>query len=154
MLGIVFQGVHTLELKQFTDPSPGPGEVILEIKASGICGSDLHVYRQSRRGGAKPVIAGHEPYGAVVTVGPNLSNLHARIGERVIVHHYWRCSVCEDCRSDWPQMCQAVPMVVYGSDYHGAHAPFMRVAANTRVPLNDELSFVAGAAISCGTGAA
>jgi D-arabinose 1-dehydrogenase-like Zn-dependent alcohol dehydrogenase len=44
MLGIVFQGDRTLELQQFPDPTPGPGEVILEIKASGMCGSDLHVY--------------------------------------------------------------------------------------------------------------
>jgi 2-desacetyl-2-hydroxyethyl bacteriochlorophyllide A dehydrogenase len=154
MLGIVFQGDRTLELQQFPDPTPGPGEVVLEIKASGMCGSDLHVYRQQRRGGAKPVIAGHEPCGVVVAAGPGVSNLQARVGERVMVHHYRGCSVCEDCRSGWPQMCQAVPMVVYGSDDHGAHAPFMRVAANTLVALNEELSFAAGAAISCGTGTA
>ena len=51
-------------------------------------------------------------------------------------------------------MCNEVPVKVYGSDAHGAHAPFMKVPANTLVPLDERLSFAAGAAISCGTGTA
>jgi threonine dehydrogenase-like Zn-dependent dehydrogenase len=154
MQGIVFRGDRTLELQEFPDPTPGPGEVVLEIKASGMCGSDLHVYRQPSREFAQSVIAGHEPCGVVVAVGPGVENRHAHLGARVMVHHYRGCAVCEDCRSGWPQMCRTVPMVVYGSDDHGAHAPYMKVAADTLVPLNEGLSFAAGAAVSCGTGTA
>jgi threonine dehydrogenase-like Zn-dependent dehydrogenase len=71
-----------------------------------------------------------------------------------MVHHYEGCTDCEDCRSGWPQMCRTVPVVVYGNQAHGAHAPYMKVRADTLVPLDDRLSFSAGAAISCGTGTA
>src|SRR5215216_2105193 len=72
MKGVVFVGDRKLELREFPDPTPGPGEVVLEIKASGMCGSDLKYYRGS--GGAASlgftaadgaVIAGHEPCGVV-----------------------------------------------------------------------------------------
>jgi D-arabinose 1-dehydrogenase-like Zn-dependent alcohol dehydrogenase len=68
MKGVVFLGDRKLELREFPDPTPGPREVVIEIKASGMCGSDLHVYRASFKPGdtqsgfkrgAEPVIAGH-----------------------------------------------------------------------------------------------
>src|SRR5262245_44079901 len=52
MRGVVFLGDRQLELRDFSDPTPGPGEVVLAMKASGMCGSDLHPYRASRQGGA------------------------------------------------------------------------------------------------------
>mgnify|MGYP003351716825 FL=1 len=58
------------------------------------------------------------------------------------------------CRSGWQQLCQEVPVKVYGSNSHGGHAQYICVPANTLVPLPDELSFSAGAAISCGSGTA
>ena len=45
MQGVVFLGDRKLELREFPDPTPGPRDVVLEIKASGMCGSDLHIYR-------------------------------------------------------------------------------------------------------------
>jgi D-arabinose 1-dehydrogenase-like Zn-dependent alcohol dehydrogenase len=154
MRGIVFRGDCTLELVTVPDPTPGPGEVVLEIKASGMCGSDLHFYRRPRSDAAAPVIAGHEPCGVVVAVGPGVVGPHASVGARVMVHHYHGCTDCEHCRSGWPQMCRTVPVTVYGTDAHGAHAPYMKVPADTLVPLDERLSFAAGAAISCGAGTA
>lgn len=155
MRGIVFRGDCTLELSTVPDPTPGPGEVVVEIKASGMCGSDLHYYRRpSHLIPQEPILAGHKPAGVVVAVGPGVTGPHARIGARVMVHHYHGCTHCSHCRSGWPQMCQDVPVIVYGSDEHGAHAPFMKTPADTLVPLDDLLSFAAGAAISCGTGTA
>ena len=52
MRGVVFLGERELELREFPDPKPGPGDVVLAMKASGMCGSDLHPYRASRSGGA------------------------------------------------------------------------------------------------------
>ena len=126
MRGIVISGDCTVDLATFPDPTPGPGEVVIEIKASGMCGSDLHHYRRPRRAGATPVIAGHEPSGVVVAVGRDVTNPFARSGARVMVHHYHGCTVCEHCRSGWTQMCRTVPVTVYGADAHGAHAPYMR----------------------------
>ena len=71
-----------------------------------------------------------------------------------MVHHYKGCWDCDNCRSGWAQMCEEVKVSVYGANDHGAHAKYMKVPAATLVPLDDRLSFSAGAAISCGTGTA
>jgi threonine dehydrogenase-like Zn-dependent dehydrogenase len=133
------------------------------MKASGMCGSDLHQYRrpknpsQSATGIAinpEPTIAGHEPCGVVVAVGAGVSDAEARVGERAMVHHYQGCTQCGHCRSGWQQLCQEVPVKVYGNNAHGGHAKYLKVPSNTLVPLPGELSFTAGAAISCGSGTA
>ena len=154
MRGIIFRGDCKLEIATVPDPTPGPGEVVVEIKASGMCGSDLHFYRAPANPGPAPVIRGHEPCGVVAAVGPGVTHPYARVGARVMVHHYAGCTGCEHCHSGWPQMCEEQKVVVYGSDEHGAHAPFMKVPAATLIPLDERLSFAAGAAISCGTGTA
>lgn len=160
MRGVVFLGNRRLELREFPDPTPGPGEVVLAIKASGMCGSDLHTYRAQGgraaiglRGGGEPVIAGHEPCGVVAAVGPDVREEQARVGQRVMNHHYKGCGSCKHCRTGWSQLCLE-GCIVYGATGHGAHAPYMKVPASTLVPLPDELSFETGAAISCGTGTA
>jgi threonine dehydrogenase-like Zn-dependent dehydrogenase len=160
MRGVVFLGHRQLELRQFPDPTPGPGEVVLEMKASGMCGSDLHTYRATDGPASmglgrskEPVIAGHEPCGVVAAVGPGVSESQARVGQRVMNHHYQGCGVCKHCRSGWTQMCLQ-GSIVYGATGHGGHAHYMKAPAYTVIPLPDELSFEAGAAISCGTGTA
>ena len=161
MKGVVFPGNRQLEILDFPDPTPGPGEVVLEIKASGMCGSDLKFYRPV--GGASalglgnlsgPIIAGHEPCGVVAAVGPNVPENQAKVGMRVMQHHYRGCGVCEHCSTGWMQLCVEGVKEVYGATGHGAHAKYMKCPARTLVPLPDELSFEAGAAISCGTGTA
>jgi threonine dehydrogenase-like Zn-dependent dehydrogenase len=154
MQGIVFEGDCQLRLATFPDPTPGPGEVVLEVKASGMCGSDLHPYRMPKGQVDPNIIRGHEPCGIVVATGPGAVAPHARIGARVMVHHYAGCAGCSQCDSGWPQMCQEVTISVYGDNANGAHAPYIKVRADTLVPLDDRLSFAAGAAISCGTGTA
>jgi threonine dehydrogenase-like Zn-dependent dehydrogenase len=162
MKGVVFLGERRTELREFPDPQPGPRDVILEIKASGMCGTDLKPYREpfvpgAIRGGIKrsmePVIAGHEPCGVVAEVGSAVGEHEARVGQRVIDHHYQGCGVCRHCAAGWRQMC-VDGAVVFGSVAHGAHAPYMRVPVDTLVTLPEELSFETGAAIACGTGTA
>ena len=161
MKGVVFLGERRLEVSEFPDPTPGPGEVVLEIKASGMCGSDLKMYRNA--GGAAalgfkmkdgPVIAGHEPCGVVAAVGAGVSERQARVGMRVMQHHYLGCGACEHCSTGWMQLCVEGVAAVYGTTGHGAHARYMKCPARTLVPLPDELSFDTGAAIACGTGTA
>jgi 2-desacetyl-2-hydroxyethyl bacteriochlorophyllide A dehydrogenase len=162
MKGIVFKGDRKLELQTFDDPTPGPGEVVLEIKASGMCGSDLKFYRSPQGeamkalgfGAGSTVIAGHEPCGVVVAVGVNVNPKQARIGQRVMVHHYKGCGACPHCSTGWQQLCVEGVAEVYGVTGHGAHARYMKCPASTIVGLPDELSFETGAAIACGTGTA
>ncbi len=161
MKGVVFLGNRKLEIRDFPDPTPGPGEVVLEIKASGMCGSDLKFYRAA--GGAAslglgkvsgPLIAGHEPCGVVAAVGAGVPQNMARVGMRAMQHHYRGCGVCAQCATGWMQLCDEGVAEVYGVTGHGAHARYLKCPARTLVPLPDELSFETGAAISCGTGTA
>ena len=89
MKAVVFLGDRKLEFVDFPDPVPGPGEAVIEIRASGMCGSDLKMYRV--KGGAAalgmvaadgPVIAGHEPCGVVAAVGEGVPEALAKVGER------------------------------------------------------------------------
>lgn len=162
MRGVVFTGNSTLELIEFPDPAPGPRDVILDIKASGMCGSDLKLYRPPAGAAFKalglvdsgePVIAGHEPCGVIAEVGKDVDPRIAKVGDRVTLHHYHGCWSCAQCRSGWTQMCERTA-VVYGVTGHGGHAPLMRAAVETVVGLPEEVSYAAGAAISCGTGTA
>jgi threonine dehydrogenase-like Zn-dependent dehydrogenase len=155
MRGIVFLGERELELGSFPDPTPGPGEVIVAVKASGMCGSDLHSYRQPKsvRTPDKYCIAGHEPCGVVAARGEGVPETLAPIGQRVMVHHYRYCGQCRHCRSGWSQMCLQGG-ITYGVTGDGGHAEYMRVQPEMLVPLPEELSFEEGAAVSCGTGTA
>ncbi|MGH7934153.1 MAG: alcohol dehydrogenase catalytic domain-containing protein, partial [Candidatus Binataceae bacterium] len=134
MKGVVFLGNRKLELAEFPDPSAGPGEVVVAIKGSGMCGSDLHVYRasgaQSALGfmGLAGAVAGHEPCGVVAEVGAGVNPRQAQVGARVMVHHYTGCGICPHCRAGWSQMC-VEGSIVYGVSGHGAHAPYMKVPA-------------------------
>src|SRR5271156_4630386 len=100
MQGVVFHGERELELMNFPDPTPGPDEVVIEMKASGMCGSDLHQYRRPKAGGdtgglaasSDPVIGGPEPCGIVAAVGTGVSPALAKIGQRVMIHHYKGCT--------------------------------------------------------------
>src|SRR5262250_1343117 len=161
MRGVVFLGGRKLELREFPDPTPGPGEVVVAMKASGMCGSDLHPYRAVGNAAAAlglggqggPVVAGHEPCGVVAARGAGVSEADAPTGQRVMVHHYRGCGHCKHCKVGWAQLCRQ-GIVVYGMTGHGGHAAYMTVPAFTLVGLPDSLSFEEGAAISCGTGTA
>jgi threonine dehydrogenase-like Zn-dependent dehydrogenase len=165
MRGVVFRGDRKIELASFDDPEPGPGEVVVKVKASGICGSDLKFYRNGMKealaafgtgsgdiGDDLQIIAGHEPCGVVAAIGPGVDR-SVRLDDRVMVYHYTGCGMCRECRAGWTQMCERGAGLI-GSTQHGGHAEFLKVPAITLLPLPDELSFSAGAAICCGTGTA
>ena len=163
MRGVTFPGDRMVEFVDFPDPTPGMGDVVVEIKASGMCGSDLKSYRRAkgaptslgfRAEAVGPTIMGHEPCGVIAAIGPGVSKAWGKVGDRVMVHHYEGCTVCNHCRGGWSQLCQDVPVKVYGNNAHGAHAKYMNVPHFTLVPLADELTFTSGAAIACGTGTA
>jgi threonine dehydrogenase-like Zn-dependent dehydrogenase len=162
MRGAFFLGNRKVELRSFPDPAPGPGEVVIEMKASGMCGSDLKFYRgapgEAQKalglgGNAEPFIAGHEPCGVVVARGPGVSEREAPTGQRVMDHHYAGCGACTHCRLGWSQLCRA-GITVYGVTAHGGHADYLKVPVRTLVSLPEELSFAEGAAVACGTGTA
>ena len=153
MPGVVFLGDRAVEVREFTVPTPGRDEVVVRMRASGMCGSDLHFLRRPPAPGAGGIIQGHEPCGEIHVLGADVPATWS-VGQRVMIHHYWGCGSCEDCSSGWAQMCRVEPVQTLSGNVHGAHAPFVRVAARTLLPLPDAISFKAGAAIGCGTGTA
>src|SRR5688572_3898153 len=162
MRGAVFLGNRNIEIRNFPDPAPGPGEVVIRMRASGMCGSDLKFYRPAPGeaqkalglgGNAEPFIAGHEPSGVVVARGPGVSEREAPTGQRVMDHHYAGCGACTHCRLGWSQLCRA-GITVYGVTAHGGDADYLNVPVRTLVELPEELSFAEGAAVACGTGTA
>ena len=159
MKGVVFKGNRNIEFVDFPDPEPAPNEVIIEVKSSGICGSDLHFYRNANALAAfgyddasGPIIGGHEPSGVIVSQGKDVKG-DVRIGSRVMNYHYLGCGQCNDCRVGWQQLCPS-GFKIYGATAHGAHAQYMAMSSDTIVPLPEELTFSTGSAISCGTGTA
>jgi threonine dehydrogenase-like Zn-dependent dehydrogenase len=155
--GLTFLGDRRLALLDVPDPTPGPGEVVVQIKASGMCGSDLHYYRAPHNPALsmdRRTIGGHEPCGIVAAIGAGVAPAVARVGDRVMVHHYHGCATCRHCRTGWPQLCAPDKRVVYGVRAHGGHAPYMITRADTLIRLHEALSFEAGAALACGTGTA
>jgi threonine dehydrogenase-like Zn-dependent dehydrogenase len=153
MKGLVFLGERKMEFRDYPDPVPGPDEVIVRIKASGMCGSDLHHLHEPKRREDQIVIEGHEPCGIIEEVGSAVRPFEAKAGDRVMVYHYDGCRTCPNCRSGWMQNCDH-DRIAFGGNGHGAHARFMKVPAHTIIKLPEELSFKAGAAVGCGSGTA
>lgn len=150
MRGVTFTGNRQAEICQFPDPHAGPGEAVVKIRASGLCGSDLHRYRAPS---PTDMITGHEPCGVIQELAsgapPGL-----KVGDRVMVHHYAGCGICEICAMGFEQLCPYGHVTYGGGTGHGANADYVLVPSRTLVHLPDELSFEEGAAISCGTGTA
>lgn len=154
MKAVVFLGENRLEIREYPDPVPGPDEVVVRMKASGMCGSDLNHLHGPHRTAEQLVIEGHEPCGVVELVGEAVRPSEAKAGDRVMIHHYDGCRTCKYCRSGFTQYCPNARKVFGGLEGDGGHADFIKVPAHTLIRLPDSLSFKTGAAISCGTGTA
>ena len=155
MRGVVLHGHRQVEMREFPDPRPALSQVVVKVKASGICGTDLHYYHGSTDifNAEEPVISGHEPCGVVAEIGPGVADHVAEVGDRVIVYHYEGCGICKHCRIGYAQMC-VQGLKGYGLNQHGANAEYILVGSETLMELPAELTFEEGAAISCGTGTA
>jgi Zn-dependent alcohol dehydrogenase len=98
MLGVVFTDDRGAEIREFLDLHAGPGEAVVKIRASGLCGTDLHRYRAAE---PTEMITGHEPCGVIAELGPGAPDGLA-VGDRVMVHHYRGCGMCEVCAAATP----------------------------------------------------
>jgi threonine dehydrogenase-like Zn-dependent dehydrogenase len=154
MKGVILPGQRRVEFKEFPVPEPGHGQVLVKVKASSICGSDIRaIYREHLGHGPEAyqnVIAGHEPCGQVVKLGPGCKRF--KEGDRVILYHISGCGVCWDCRQGYLISCTSPHRAAYGWQRDGGHAPYLLAEENTCIPLPDSLSYVDGALVACGFG--
>src|SRR3954447_24585839 len=126
------------------------------MRASTICGSDLRaIYREHLGTGAEAycdVVAGHEPCGEIVAVGPGCRRFG--VGDRVAIYHIAGCGLCHDCRAGYMISCTSPVRAAYGWQRDGGHADRLLAEERTCIPLPDALTFVDGACIACGFGTA
>jgi len=108
-------------LEEMPVPQIGPGELLVEVKACGLCGSDLMSWYADEKA---PTVLGHEPTGVVAGVGSGVS--HFAVGDRVFVHHHVPCFVCHYCRRGFFTQCATFKATHIDP---GGFAEFIRVPA-------------------------
>ena len=155
MTGAVLPGNSTVELKDFDIPVPNYGEVLIKMKSSTICGSDIRCIYHEHLGkgpeGYQPgMIAGHEPSGQIVEVGPGCRRF--KKDARVIVYHISGCGVCNDCRRGYMISCTSKYRRAYGWQRDGGMAEYLLAEEKDLIYLPDELSYSDGAQVACGFG--
>jgi threonine dehydrogenase-like Zn-dependent dehydrogenase len=130
-----------VELVDLPEPRVGPAEVLLEVKACGVCGSDLHFYLSElgaeRRIPSFPMALGHEPAGVVLEVGPGVEGISP--GDHVACDPHGACGRCRLCRNGQPDLCDKVPVI--GVQRHGALAPYLAAPAPCVHPVPRSLDF-------------
>jgi L-iditol 2-dehydrogenase len=127
-------GVGDLRLDEEAPPEPGPGELLLRIRAVGLCGSDRHWFAEGAIGDAaltRPLVLGHE-FTATVEAGP-------RAGERVAVDPAHPCGVCEPCGRGLPHLCLDVRFAGHGTT-DGALRDLMAWPEELAFPISERIS--------------
>lgn len=156
MQGVRLPGDSTVEHVSVPVPEPGPGQVLLRMRASSICGSDIRaIYREHLGHGAEAyqgVLAGHEPCGEVVALGPGTRRLG--VGDRVVVYHIAGCGLCDECRRGYAVGCHSPFRAAHGWQRDGGHADYLLAEEVSCLLLPEPLTFVDGALVSCGFGTA
>jgi threonine dehydrogenase-like Zn-dependent dehydrogenase len=148
-------GNSTVEIREVPVPEPGHGEVLLQVKASTICGSDIRCIYHEHLGkgpeGYQGVIAGHEPAGLIVHTGPGCRRF--KTGDRVLVYHISGCGVCNDCRRGYMISCTSAQFRrAYGWQRDGGMAEYLIAEEKDLILLPDSLTFLDGAQVACGFG--
>ncbi len=136
-----------LELGTLPDPrDPGPGEVLVRLRATGVCGSDMHSFSEGSIAGTDavyPSVLGHEPSGEVVETGRNVTDLPA--GTKVAVEPFVIRSECEFTRTGRQNL--ALNHAFMGKDYPGALREYVVMPSRNLVPIPDSMSFADAAFI-------
>ena len=139
-----------LELQQIPIPSAGEQDVLVRVRAAGICHSDAH-YRAGRSSmGTMPITLGHEVAGEVEWVGADVGTVKA--GDRVCLHYNISCGECYYCNTGNEQFCTTVRMI--GHHIDGGYAEYVAVPARNAIPLPEEISFEEGATLMCASATA
>jgi len=155
MQGAYLPGNSTVALRPVPVPEPGHSEVLIRMKASTICGSDIRCIYHEHLGkgpeGYQGFIAGHEPSGQIVKAGPGCRRFGE--GDRVIVYHISGCGVCNDCRRGYMISCTSEKYRrAYGWQRDGGMADYLLAEEKDLIHLPNELSYADGAQVACGFG--
>ncbi len=143
----VLYAPHDIRIEERPVPKPGPREVLIEIKAVGVCGSDVHYYEHGRIGTyvvRQPLILGHESSGVIVDVGEGVSR--ERVGQRVAIEPGVPDGVCRQCRTGHYNLCPNVRF--FGTPpIDGAFTNYVTILSDFAYALPDQMSDEEGALI-------
>src|SRR5918992_5461620 len=141
----VMHGTHDVRLEDVPVPQPGPKEVLVEIRAVGVCGSDVHYYEEGRIGSFvvdEPLILGHESMGTVVALGKGATK--HEVGERVALEPGVPDMTCRECRAGRYNLCPNVRFFAT-PPIDGAFANYVAIHEDFAFTLPDSVSDEAGA---------
>jgi L-idonate 5-dehydrogenase len=149
MTAFVLHGAKDIRKEEVPRPAAGPGEVLIAVRAAGICGSDLHYYAHGKCGNfipTRPFILGHEFAGEIVAHGEGVTS--PAIGTRVAVDPSRACGRCKQCRQGRYNLCPK--MVYFGSasvtpPSNGCYAEYVNAPAQNCWPLPDDFEYAWGA---------
>jgi 2-desacetyl-2-hydroxyethyl bacteriochlorophyllide A dehydrogenase len=146
MRAVLLPGDKEVQVTDMPDPQPGTGDVLIQMKVSAICRSDMSLYYGNPivggdSAGTGRIIPGHEPCGQVVAVGPDVGNV--AVGDRVAVYLAIGCGHCRYCLGGYRMLCPSWTCV--GFDINGGDAEYIVVPAINCLRLPDEMSYEAGA---------
>ncbi len=134
-----------LEMRDVPVPEIGDHDVLVRVKAAGICHSDVHYRSGASAVGPLPQTLGHEVAGVVEEIGPQVANV--KPGDRVCLHYLITCGDCYYCTLGSEQFCVEGSMI--GKYRDGGFAEFIAVPARSAVPLPEEIPFEQGAIMMC-----
>lgn len=136
-------GPGNMELRDIPEPTPGPGQIKVQVQYAGICGSDLHIYDSNIAITTRPpVVTGHEFSGIVAEVGEGVTDF--KPGDRIVaeaVYHY--CGTCKYCRDGFYNLC--VEKLSFGYVYNGAFERYTIVEQKNAHHLPDEIDLLSAA---------
>jgi 2-desacetyl-2-hydroxyethyl bacteriochlorophyllide A dehydrogenase len=126
-------------------PEPGPGEVLLQVLACGVCGTDVKIASGKIQTTKTPLIMGHEPVGRIVRCGPGVVGFLP--GDRVVVWIYVTCGTCGHCRDHRQVLCPWLERV--GFERPGGFSEYLVVPADNLVAIPDSIADAEAAVLGC-----
>jgi threonine dehydrogenase-like Zn-dependent dehydrogenase len=137
MRAAVFEGEGRLVVRDVADPTPAADEVLVEVEACGVCGSDVQIMNvPAGHPSVPPVILGHEMVGWIRATGSAVRDIE--IGMRVVVDPDPKCGACDSCRAGRPANCTNI--VALGVHRDGALARYVTAPANTVYPISADVA--------------
>lgn len=135
-----------LVLREVSTPEPGPGQVLVKVRACAVCRTDLHVIDGDLKQPKLPLVPGHEIVGIIESLGQEVVHLH--VGQRVGIPWLgWTCGICEHCRAGRENLCDAA--LFTGHTIDGGYAGHTVADARYCFPLPGDLDDVSMAPLLC-----
>jgi len=129
MLAAVFYGINDVRVEERDIPTPGPGEVVIKVKACAVCGTDLRIIRNGHKAVKPPAVIGHEIAGIVAAIDKGAKGIYE--GDSVIIVTPVGCGNCRLCKAGYQNMCDLVSKGTHSLGYYcdGGFSEYMRIPA-------------------------